>query len=179
MTKWLNISAMDFDRTVRHICEHEKRMRFKAGDTGLYRFRCHSFDAPLRADRKGCSGGTGTEHRVGGQLSGPPSENAVANPYVWRHANTNGTTQKVGKKRSNPYGLFDVHGNVYEWCADWYGEYSASSQRDPTGPATGPFRITRGGCWGGGLKYCRSANRGNVVPGKRWVSTGFRLAATI
>ena len=65
----------------------------------------------------------------------------------------------MGQKKPNAWGLHDVHGNVWEWCQDWKGSYAADAQTDPTGPASGTYRVLRGGAWGIGAGHCRSAYR--------------------
>ena len=83
-------------------------------------------------------------------------------------------THRVGTKSANELGLYDMSGNVLEWCSDWYGDYSSSLQTNPTGPTTGSYRVLRGGCWYNFAQFCRVAFRNNSYPGYR--SGGFRLA---
>jgi formylglycine-generating enzyme required for sulfatase activity/uncharacterized caspase-like protein len=87
-------------------------------------------------------------------------------------------TCKVGSYAANRFGLHDVHGNVMEWCSDWYGEdyYGKSPRRDPLGPSEGRGRVRRGGCWLFNGRSCRSANRGDAAPSARSLLIGFRVA---
>jgi len=88
-------------------------------------------------------------------------------------------TSPVGHFKANAFGLYDMIGNVLEWCQDRYGDYGRDSVTDPTGPDTGRLRVLRGGSWGGTPRYCRSALRGRNVPDYRFVGTGFRVVAVL
>lgn len=87
-------------------------------------------------------------------------------------------TTEVGSFPPNAFGLYDMHGNVWEWCQDWYGAYSAEAVLDPCGPASGSGRVARGGSWGRTAEYCRTANRGGGAPDSRGTALGFRLVRT-
>jgi formylglycine-generating enzyme required for sulfatase activity len=103
--------------------------------------------------------------------------------YAWWSGNSGTTTHPVasiGAGSANPFGLFDICGDVWEWCRDWYGPYTTATETDPAGPPTGNYRVVRGGSWYHGSAYCRSANRSFSGPDDRFASIGFRvvLAAT-
>ncbi len=89
-------------------------------------------------------------------------------------------TAPVAQFGSNRYGLYDMTGNVWEWCSDWYGEdfYSSSPSHNPTGPSSGKKRVIRGGSWSYYPAYCRVANRDDLNPANSYINVGFRLASS-
>ncbi|MEI6786537.1 MAG: SUMF1/EgtB/PvdO family nonheme iron enzyme, partial [Verrucomicrobiota bacterium] len=97
--------------------------------------------------------------------------------YGWWDGNNGGTTHPVGQKLPNPWGLHEMHGNVWEWCQDWWSEsLPGGIAVDPQGPATGPGRMGRGGGWDYNAKLCRSAFRAHFGgPGSWFVDVGFRI----
>jgi len=98
--------------------------------------------------------------------------------YGWYDKIAGGTTHPVGGKKPNAWGLYDMHGNVWQWCADWNDStyYAHSPIDDPTGPASGTLRISHGGCWFSGAGAARSANHGRIEPEHRGSHIGFRAA---
>ena len=101
--------------------------------------------------------------------------------YAWYGDNSGDETHPVGLKRPNPWGIFDMHGNVFEWTLDWYARKSYQAYRtgavtDPRGPGAGEARTLRGGCWADDAITCRSAYRSRFAPDGRNGGNGFRLA---
>ncbi len=95
---------------------------------------------------------------------------------AWFSDNSGNTTHNVGTKQPNELGLYDMSGNVYEWCQDCYGDYSSSAQINPTGSSSGSFRVIRGGSWYGYAGCCRVSNRDYYAPSYRSINLGLRLA---
>jgi formylglycine-generating enzyme required for sulfatase activity len=93
----------------------------------------------------------------------------------WYDNNSSGKTHPVAQKQPNELGLYDMSGNVWEWCSDLHGDYSSSSQTDPQGSNSGEYRVLRGGSWGNNDSGCRVANRNRGNPDFRYYSLGFRL----
>jgi formylglycine-generating enzyme required for sulfatase activity len=96
--------------------------------------------------------------------------------YAWYDKNSADETHPVGQKKPNAWGLYDMHGNVYEWCQDWYGEYPAGPVTDPRGPSSREGRVLRGGSWYYLARLTRSAGRAHSYPGFRLNHIGFRVA---
>ena len=130
------------------------------------------FQLPSKAQWEyACRAGSGRKYCFGDEESG-------LGDYAWYDANSSGKTHAVGEKKPNAWGLYDMHGNVWEWCRDGYVEeyYAHSPTDDPTAPATGSFRVIRGGGWYYGAKTCRSASRFISGPAFRYHVLGFRVS---
>jgi formylglycine-generating enzyme required for sulfatase activity len=95
--------------------------------------------------------------------------------YAWYAANARGTTHPVGQRKPSAWGVHDIHGNVWEWVQDWYGEYPTEAVQDPQGPSTGTHRLRRGGGWHSDAAECGAAYRSLIKSGDRYSTLGFRL----
>lgn len=151
-----------------HVQEFIRRMNMVADKKGK------KFRLPTEAEWEYAarSGGKPQKYAGGSNLD----------EVAWHRENSGGKTHLVGQKKPNDLGIFDMSGNVWEWCQDWYGEYdkaSVSPLNNPKGPESGSSRVLRGGSWGGDARYCRSADRFYDTPDNRINFVGFRLARSV
>ncbi len=100
----------------------------------------------------------------------------ILDDVAWYDSNSGRKTHPVKQKQPNELGIYDMSGNVCEWCSDWYGSYSSLAQTNPTGPSSGSNRVLRGGSWGNYAQYCRVAIRYCMTPGFCFNNNGLRLA---
>ena len=132
----------------------------------------NGYRLPTEAEWEFAARGRG--QRPAGQYAGSDNLDEVG----WYDKNSDSKTQPVKKKKKNELGLYDMSGNVWEWCWDWYGSYQKEAQVDPIGTDSGSYRVLRGGSWDSGPDYARCARRYNNRPDHRYNYYGFRLART-
>lgn len=135
------------------------------------------FEIPTEAQWEyACRAGTTTPYHFGNQLNGIQANCDGNRPYG---TDKNGPflqkTSRVGEYPANAWGLHDMHGNVFEWCADWYGDYLFDSVMDPRGVTNGSLRVLRGGSWHFYARFCRTAERGKCDPALRYDFCGGRV----
>ena len=145
------VSWNDCQEFIKKVNARLSDMQFRLPTEAEWEYAC-------RAGTIGAYGGTGKRGEMG-----------------WYNDNSGNQTHPVGQKKPNAWGLYDMHGNLWEWCADRYGEYPSSNVIDPTGSSSESVRVLRGGCWGNPWRSCRSAFRSGNYPGLRNNRCGLRL----
>ena len=139
----------------------------------------YKYDLPTEAQWEyACRAGTTTALNTGKNLT-----DATHCPNMdeagWSRPISESRTHPVGMKLPNNWGIYDMHGNVHEWCLDWYAEYPATAVTDPRGPDEGSYHVERGGSWYDNAYYCRSAHRAyDKRSSQRWNNFGFRIVLT-
>ena len=184
--KWNKVNGInwmcDQDGNVRNSSEDNHPVLYVSCNDAMefckWLSRKTGFDFRLPTEAEWEYAARGGNKSRGYKYSGSNSINDIA-WYGNLNSNTtaNGKTHPIGTKSPNELGIYDMSGNVWEWCQDWYGNYSSGSQTNPTGPATGSRRVRRGGSWNSNAKGCRVSNRRSDNPGNRYNDLGFRLAA--
>ncbi len=130
----------------------------------------HVYRLPTEAEWEyACLAGTTTKYSFG-------DDHTASGQYGWYSENSGGKTHPVGVKQPNAWGLYDMHGNVSEWCWDWYGKYPRAAVTDPIGPATGSSRVVRGGGFLSGVRHAISSSRYSRDPSfGGYGNVGFRV----
>jgi formylglycine-generating enzyme required for sulfatase activity/tRNA A-37 threonylcarbamoyl transferase component Bud32 len=158
--------------------DYAANLTTKRGDKHLYRLPTEAeWEYACRGGRSssnpfGIGDGRALSSREANFNGKSPYGGASEGPYLE-------STCRVGSYPANALGLFDMHGNVWEWCADWYRPYPPGNAANPTGPAEGSLRVYRGGGWGDYAGICRAASRYGIGPGIRISILGFRLARSL
>jgi formylglycine-generating enzyme required for sulfatase activity len=130
--------------------------------SGSYRtiYDCSGYRLPTEAEWEYAARGGTTTATYAGELTARDCSDGTLRSIAWFCGNARDTTHPVGTKIPNAYWLYDMLGNVWEWCHDWYGDYPTGPSTDPTGPVSGPNRVVRGSSWIDSARYLRAANRG-------------------
>jgi len=149
------VSWDDTQKFILRLNEHERTNKYRLPTEAEWEYACRA--------------GSTTRFCFG-------NDEAKLGEHAWYCNNSVFCLHPVGNKKPNAWGLYDMHGSVWEWCQDRYGDYPRSPATDPTGPTLGTFRLVRGGAWDGHARLSRSANRYRFNPKCRFPLIGFRVA---
>ena len=175
--QWTEVmGTTESDENVTKLCDRDDATEFCKKLTALERksgklSAKQKYRLPTEAEWEyACRAGTTTAYSFG-------DDESKLGAYAWYDKNSKWNLHEVATKKPNPWGLFDMHGNVYEWCEDWY-EKSLSGGDNPKGPSAGSLRVIRGGDWYNCASNCRSADR-RGFPADRNDSLGFRIVRVL
>ena len=174
-------ASCGMDCPVEHVSWNDAQNFIDALNARENRTNCHTtpntcYSLPTEAQWEyAARAGTVTAF-CNGDITQPYDDDPNLDQIGWYDENSGSTTHPVAQKLANSFGLYDMSGNVWEWCLDWDDTYPDGPVTDPTGAATGSSRVIRGGYWNGSARYARSASRGGSMPGHRANYLGFRLA---
>ena len=137
-------------------------------------FKASGYRLPTEAEWE-YAAGSGSNSRT--KWAGTNNERNLGN-YAWYSPNSKTETHEVGTKKANSLGIYDMSGNVWEWCWDWEANYISGSLTNPKGPSSGSYRVLRGGSWSNRANICRVATRHKCGPDQSYQSHGFRVLRT-
>ena len=159
------VSWNDCQEFVKHLNEREGGNKYRLPTEAEWEYACRA--GSITAFANGSITKTGCGHDPNLDVMG------------WYCGNSGKKPHPVAQRKPNAFGLYDMHGNIWEWCQDWYGPYPSGHVSDPTGPSSGSDRVLRGGGWHEDVEGCRSALRVGRSPASRAGTLGFRLTGTL